>query len=400
MKLLIIDVTWKVGSTGKIVNSLARYFLRQGDDVVVCYGRGAGTTDIGVYKFGYDIETWIHALLTRLTGFTGCFSFFSTRKLIRIIRKYQPDVISIHELHAYFVNFKQLIRFIKKENIPTVLTLHCEFDYTGKCGYAANCNLWKTECHNCPNLHSYPKSWIFDHTRFMFRRKKELFSHFPRLRIVSPSLWLAERAQQSFLSAYPISVINNGIDVSIYKRAAALSELRKKHSIMPHEKVVLAVAPDLMSERKGGDYVLRLAKMCQEDIKFILIGVDGCDCNEVGNVILLGQIKDKAKLVDYYSLADAFVICSKNENFPTTCLESQCCGTPVFGFATGGTAETGLLGKDYFCEFGDLEALYSIMLKTLSLNETIRKKLMETAHQEFSEDKMSASYYELIHNQG
>ena len=104
MRILLIDVNYKGSSTGNLVYELKKFIEKSGHEVLVCYGRGKRVQERGVYKFAYDMETYTHALLTRLTGYTGCFSFFSTTRLIEQIKRYKPDVIHIHELHAYFVN--------------------------------------------------------------------------------------------------------------------------------------------------------------------------------------------------------------------------------------------------------------------------------------------------------
>lgn len=75
------------------------------------------------------------------------------------------------------------------------------------------------------------------------------------------------------------------------------------------------------------------------------------------NILAKEKISDQKLLAQYYSMADVFVICSKRENFPTTCVEAQCCGTAVAGFDTGGTKETAIHGTDFFVEYGDVEML-------------------------------------------
>ena len=104
MKILLIDVNCKNSSTGKILYDLYTGVNESGNEAAVCYGRGKKIKEHNIFKFGLDVETYIHALLTRITGFTGCFSPFSTIRLIRFIKKFKPDVVHIHELHAYFVN--------------------------------------------------------------------------------------------------------------------------------------------------------------------------------------------------------------------------------------------------------------------------------------------------------
>lgn len=134
MKVLYIDVNCKQSSTGQIVYSLFSNCKKHNIETAICYGRGPKIKEQNIFKFGLDWETRLHALLTRLTGYMGKYSYFSTRRLISFIKKFKPDIVHIHELHSYFVNIKHLIYFLKKSKIKTIITNHCEFLYTGKCG--------------------------------------------------------------------------------------------------------------------------------------------------------------------------------------------------------------------------------------------------------------------------
>lgn len=271
-RVLLIDINCKNSSTGKIVYDLYQSIRADGRQAAVCYGRGPCVEGENIYKFGLDIETKVHAGLARITGYNGCFSPLSTQRLIDYIDEYNPDIIHIHELHAYFVNIKPLISHIKKKGIPVIWTFHCEYMYTGKCGYAYECMNFQKECGNCPAVREYPKSLFFDKTKQMLRMKKELLSEW-NFTIVTPSQWLADRVKSSFLKEKRIRVIHNGIDTDVFKPMDT-SGLREKLGIAKDSKVVLAVAPDIMSERKGGKWVIELATLMEkEKIQFILIGV-------------------------------------------------------------------------------------------------------------------------------
>lgn len=270
-RVLLIDVNCKHSSTGKIVYEIFRLLKEKGVEAAVCYGRGEVIKEEGIYKFGLDMETNIHAGLARITGYNGCFSPFSTKRLIDYIERFEPHVIHIHELHAYFVNIRTLLQHIKKRKIKLVWTFHCEYMYTGKCGYAYECQKWKTECNHCPVAGEYPKSLFFDRTKEMFRWKKELLSDLD-MTIAVPSQWLADRVRLSFLQDKPLKVIHNGIDTNIFHPVNA-SDLKRELKIPSDCKVILSAAPNLMSERKGGEWVLKLAaEMKGEPVKFILLG--------------------------------------------------------------------------------------------------------------------------------
>ena len=393
MKVLLIDVNCKSSSTGQIVYNLYSYLNGCGHDAAVCYGRGELIKEKNIYKFGLDWETYLHALLTRITGYTGCFSFFSTRRLIRFIEQYNPDIVHIHELHAYFVNIKPLLSYLANRNIRVVHTLHCEFSYTGKCGHSVECEKWKTECGKCPHLKDYPATICFDHTKRMHQIKKHAFQSLKIATYVAPSQWLFNRMKDSFLCHCDIRLIHNSIDTNVFfPRTNA--QFRKKNNIDDDTKVVLAVAPGLLSdENKGGKFVLELADR-MNDYLFILIGADEAPY-EKGNVRSLGKIYDKEILADYYTTADVFLICSRNENFPTTCIEAVCCGTPVVGFDVGGAKEvaTGDLGT--FVRYGDLNLLEDAVKSVIENGCDRLNDQFCMSQKHFSVDRMCNDYMSL-----
>lgn len=356
MRILYIDVNCRSGSTGKIVYDLYSQARADGHTVAICYGRGKLVDGENIFKFGLDWETRVHALLTRITGWTGCFSPLSTRRLLRFIDRFRPDVIHLHEPHAYFVNLKSLFTYIREKDIPLVYTFHCEFAYTGKCGHSYDCTRWQTGCGQCPHIKDYPKSLVFDHTADMWQEKKALLTPLKHCVVAAPSQWLADRAKQSFLSDKVICVVHNGIDTEGIFHPWDSGALRERHGLTAREKVVLAVAPDLMSAQKGGRWVVRLAE-AMPDVRFILIGVKDLSEAFPINAVPLGPVYDQKLLAQYYSLADCFVICSEKETFSLTCAESLCCGTPVVGFCAGAPETIFPSPMAEFVPHGDFTAL-------------------------------------------
>lgn len=362
MKVLLIDVNCKHSSTGKIVYDLYTELNKSGHEAAICYGRGPLITERNIYKFGIDLETYFHAGMTRLTGLTGFFSFFSTIRLINFINEFKPDVVHIHELHAYFVNIGRLMDYLKNNNIKTVWTFHCEFMYTGKCGHAHECEKFMKVCNNCPQLKEYPKSMFFDFTRFMFLRKKNYFEGFNNLTIVTPSEWLANRVRSSFLKKYDIRVVYNGIDIEKVFYPRDTSQLKKDLKITD-QFVVLSIASNLMTNDKGGELILKIAKHLEnENFMFIMIGVDRPDQINLTNIKAFETIKDQDKLAEFYSLADITLQLSKKETFSLISAESIACGTPVLGFESGATKEV-IKQNGLLVEYGNIDEIEKILLE-------------------------------------
>jgi len=391
LKILYINVLFNSGSTGKIVYELYSHARAEGHEAAVCYGRGRKRNEENVFKFGLDWETKLHALLTRLTGLTGCFSPFSTARLIAFMDTFKPDIIHLHEPHAYFVNLRPLFDYISSHNIPLVYTMHCEFAFTGKCGHPLRCENWRTGCGNCPCLSDYPKTFFFDFTAKMLSDKLGLLKK-QNMLIVSPSVWLASRIKQSLIENKDIRVIPNGIDTKSIFYPRAYEHLKIKHGI-ENKKIVLAVAPGIMSSHKGGAELLRLAKALEnENIKFIFIGMSSAEARGSfpENIIPLAHTEDQQQLAEYYSMADCFVICSDMENLPTTCLEAVCCGTPVAGYDTGGTKETVPAPLGRFAPYGDTEALAESVM--LQLKTSFEPSDYESLRNAYSSKSMYKAY--------
>lgn len=396
MRILYLDINCKENSTGKIVYDLFSECKSHNIEASVCYGRGPKIKENGIYKFGLDFETFIHALLTRLTGYTGCFSYFSTRRLIKYIKKFNPDIVHIHELHAYFVNVKQLLMFLKRQNYKVVFTNHCEFLYTGKCGYSRGCTRYSNHCGSCPLKKEYPKSLFFDHTKKMLEIKKSIFKSWDNnIYFVSPSQWLDNQMDISFLKEFKRTVIHNGVDTSgfIYNPGDIKNEL----NIPADCRVVLTVAPNLFSDLKGGYRFLSIARKMAYENKIVFIGVgetDKCLTSKPNNVIVLPLIKDREKLVNLYSACDVFLILSNRENFPTTSLEAQCCGSKIIGYNVGGVSETILDGNGIVVDYDNEDAIIDA-IKEVLLEKYNHQDISERSKSVFSKETMFKNYLEI-----
>lgn len=360
-KILQIDVNYKYSSTGKLVELLHKNINNFNYETFVLYGRGKYIKERNVLKFSFDIETIFHALLTRFIGLTGFFSFFSTYRLLNKIRKIKPDLVHIHELHGYFVNYGPLIKFLIKKKIPTIWTFHCEFMYTGKCGHSHECNKWKTECNKCPLLHDYPKSYFLDFTTLMFRHKKSLFSNFKNLTIVTPSKWLESRVKQSFLSNINTRVIHNSLYLDNYPHFQKDKYFyRSKFGFNEKHKIILTIGNDILSDLKGGKILEGISNVIK-DPTFIFIFVGTFENKTIGNNYYFKKTNDMEFISTIYSIADLVFIGSKRENFPTTALEALLHDKPIFGFKTGGTPETAPLPFGTFFNYLDTKSIISFI---------------------------------------
>ena len=162
MKILQVNCVFRTGSTGKIMDDIHKSLKNKGIESIFCYGRGVKIVEHDIYKTSSEIEAKLNNFRSRLGGLQYGGSFIATRRLIKIIKSEKPDVVHLHCINGFFVNIYRLLNFLKKNDIPTVLTLHAEFMYTGNCGHAYECDKWKSGCGKCPSLRKSTYSYTFD----------------------------------------------------------------------------------------------------------------------------------------------------------------------------------------------------------------------------------------------
>lgn len=341
MKILLqINSVVNKGSTGRIAEGIGKVALENGWESHIAYGRDAGKSESEIYKIGNQYDIYKHVAITRLFDRHGFSGRNATKKLVTHINQIQPDVIHLHNIHGYYLHIEEFFTFLAKLGRPVVWTLHDSWSYTGHCAYymAANCEKWKTQCHHCPISNSYPESLFIDQSSRNFSDKKKLFGALQNLTIVTPSQWLANEVQQSFLNKHDVKVINNGININEFKKIDA-AEARKKYGI-DKEQVILGVASE-WSERKGMQEFLKLSERLDENSQIVLVGVEQDKIESLPqNVLGIPRTESIIELAQLYSLANVFANPTKEDNFPTTNLEALACGTPIVTYKTGGSTES------------------------------------------------------------
>lgn len=361
MKVLQVNCVYKKGSTGKITYDLHKALTEKGVESVVCYGRGERMNEPNVYKTCGEFYSKINQALSRITGllYGGC--FFSTNKLIALIKKEKPDIVHLQCINGYFVNIYRLVEWLKRHNVKTVLTLHAEFMYTANCGHSYDCEKWKTGCGKCSVFRSETKSLFFDRTAKSYKKMKKAFDGFgENLIVTSVSPWLMDRAKQSpILKDKNHTVVMNGLNTGVF-HIYDTESLKEKYNLTD-EKIIFHATPYFTDDPnyiKGGNYIIALAeRLKNENVKIFVAGEYKPGLNIPENIVLLGKITDQHEIAEFYSMADVTVITSKRETFSMVCAESLCCGTPVVGFKSGGPEQIALSEYSAFCEYGDIDTL-------------------------------------------
>lgn len=359
MKIVEINGT-NYSSTGNIALNIAKKAREEGFEVYTCCKNSLKSS-----QFRYDnqivigsrYERLISEQLAQLSGLSGSFNWIGTKEFIKKLKEIRPDLVHLHIMHDSYVNLKMLFSYLSVNKIPVVWTFHDCWAFTGKCPYFEmdRCDKWKSGCYNCPQIRKYPESYFMDMTKYLWNKKNRMFNSIDNLTIVTPSKWLSNYARESFLNGHDIRVINNGINLDVFKPVK--SDFRKKYGI--EDKYLLLGVGYNWSPRKGLDSFIELSKRLDDRFRIVLVGTnDKIDEILPDNIISIHRTYNQAELVEIYSSCDLFVNPTMEENFPTVNIESIACGLPVITYNTGGSPEI----IDETCgrvvEKGNIDKLY------------------------------------------
>lgn len=322
-----INTIGNSGSTGRIAEGICKLAMEKGMSCHTAYGRWTNPSVTQLHKIGNKFSIYWHVAMTRFFDRHGLASKKATRALIDNIREIKPDLIHLHNIHGYYLNYPLLFHFLAQLDIPIVWTLHDCWTYTGHCVHytAVKCNKWKNECYQCPNLKDYPQSWFIDHSTTNFQTKKDAFTKLKNLTIVTVSQWLGNEVKQSFLNKYPIIRIYNGIDTNKF-----LPQTVNAADYGWENKFIILGVATVWNERKGLDDFIRLSKLLDENELIVLVGLSNQQIKHLPpNIIGLKKTENIDELIRLYSVADVYINFSPEETFGLTTIESMACGTPV-----------------------------------------------------------------------
>ena len=347
MKILLINSVCGTGSTGRICTDLAQQFEKEGHTVKIAYGRHGYVPDKFqkyAVRIGTDLDVKLHALQTRLFDGHGFGSKNATKKFLEWADQYNPDLVWLHNIHGYYINVEMLFAWLKtRPNMQVKWTLHDCWAFTGHCAHftVVNCNKWKTHCEKCPQCYRYPASFR-DNSRDNFDRKKSAFTGVQNMTLITPSKWLADLVKQSFLKEYPVEVVYNTIDKTIFKPTP--SDFRQKHGL-ENKKIILGVA-STWDERKGLKDFMKLSHMLDDKYAIVLVGLTDKQMKSLPkNCLGIKRTNSPQELAEIYTAADVFFNPSLEETFGLTTVEALSCGTAAFVYK--GTA-----CEEISCEYG------------------------------------------------
>lgn len=334
MKIVQLNVTCGSGSTGKICLAVSELLWQRGVENYILYSEGQSDYKYGI-KYTDEMHIKLEALKSRVLGNYGFNSKAVTKKLIARLDEIGPDIVHLHNLHGHGCNLEMLFTYFKKKNIRLYWTFHDCWAFTGYCPHfdMAGCEKWQQECHSCSQKGAY--SFFFDKSDKLHKKKKELFTGLD-MTIITPSQWLAGLVKKSFLGGYEVRVINNGIDLDVFK--VRQSTFREKNGL--NDKFLILGVAFNWDERKGIDVFNELSRTLPKDCRIVLVGTSRAVKSSLpSDILAIDRTENQQELSEIYSAADVFVNATREDTFPTVNIEALACGTPVVTFDTGGSGE-------------------------------------------------------------
>lgn len=367
------------GSTGAIMRGLHSQLSSRGVDSYCFWGRRHESIDDHMQCCASKPEVCLHGAMTRLHDRMGFYSKRDTAKLLKRLNEIDPDVIHLHNIHGYWVNIEMLFGWLATHRCQVRWTLHDCWAFTGHCAYFsyAKCTQWKTRCarsKSCPQLDTYPKTISKASCARNFEDKKRIFTSVPpaRMTLITPSQWLSNLVEESFLKDYPVEVRHNTIDRAVFRPTP--NDFRERYGIGDRFMILGVASP--WTERKGlGDFIQLADELDSKKYAIVLVGLSEKQIKRLPNSIIgLTRTNSPQELAGIYSTADVFFNPTVEDNFPTVNLEAEACGTPVVTYDTGGCKETLQLKKSLCCTDYNTSLIFIMSLVRKSKDCVVNKR--------------------------
>lgn len=398
MKLLQINITANWGSHGKIAEGIGNVVRRHGGESYLAYGRWMNESSSSLYRIGSMADEYFHGLVSRVFDCQGLMSQGATKRLISYIKQIQPDIIHLHNIHGYYLNYPLLFRFLAKFQVPIVWTLHDCWPFTGHCAHYmfVGCDKWKSHCLKCPQKGAYPKSLLLDRAFHNFDLKRQMF-HLPQdMTLIPVSKWLEKEVKKSFLKDICIQQIYNGIDVNLFSPKYC-SSIRAKYSIPRNAKIILGVASNWY--HKGFEDFIQLQTILNDDYRIVLVGLNSQEMKRLlPGMTGITRTQDIEELKALYTEASVFFNPTWEDNFPTTNLEALACDTPVVTYDTGGSPEAIDAATGFVIQKGDIWSAWKAIQHICSSQSAYSSKCRNRVVELFDKEKQFEEYYNLYIN--
>jgi glycosyltransferase involved in cell wall biosynthesis len=407
MKILFINTFDTRGGAAMVVHNLKEYIkVHYKLDVITIVGEKTQNDPnvlVSRNRVQRFIEKFINKVLNAL-GFQYQYFPFTSAFVLKQIRIFQPDVISLHNTHGgYFAT--PLIKKVAKY-AHVVWTLHDMWSFTGNSAHTFGDEGWRV-MKNPKSLTKVEPRIGLNNGGFLLKQKRKIYSE-SDLTIVAPSRWLYDLAITSPVFANKeLYHILNGIDLCVFEKKNKM-QVRAFLGI-PATANVLMFSADVLKNNpwKGGDELLNALRIInsesKQQIHLIISGsgeILGLDALTGFVVHRTGFITNREKMAEFLSASDLLLYPTKADNLPTVLIEAIACGLPCIASNVGGCSEIVVDGfNGILIEPNDYKEMASATLNLLEDKDRIRFFSVNArlhAERFFSIEKMAREYHGLF----
>lgn len=337
MKVVQLNAIYGRGSTGIIVKDIQSACKDAGIECIVASPKSFGSV-IDHYHIGNAVGYKLHALLSRISGKQGYFSWLSTWKFLRYLDSFKPDILHLHNLHGCYINLPMLLKYAANKGIAIVVSLHDCWFYTGGCSHytRVGCDKWLMNCGSCPRRFEEFPALLYDGSSKQLRDRKKLFGAIKNLTAVGVSQWIVDEAQKTVFKNARCLAIHNGIDIDFFHPTE--SDFRKKYGL--EGKFIILAPANKWFMPVNKSTLEYFAGHLSDDMAMVFIGTGVPSTALPNNMINIGFVSSREEIRDIYSAADVMVNCTREESLSLLNVEVQACGTPVVTYSNTGVKET------------------------------------------------------------
>ena len=351
MRILYLNTTYAGGGAEKVVRQIYQGMQQRGHEVyeIVCYNRRGNIDDPHVHVlYPNNLMKVFMRVQTYNRGNHNKTIPYAISYIRKFVKEHQIELIHLHNPHDNFLGIHDIAALTQL--CPVVWTLHDLWALTGHCAFPYGCiEGWGRECTGCQHLELYPRLRK-DRSKELWKEKKAAFTgkdfHF-----TVPSQWMKAQVEHSYLKGEFCQVIDNSIDVSLWKPLEK-AEVRKKYDLDLAKYVLAFVAADLQVPQKGMKILVETLQKLEHKEKYVLLvagkGSEKAEELFVGFAVKsFGYISDQRQMNEFLSMADLMVNPSVYETFGLVNIEAMASGTPVLAFDIGVMSE--VVGEHGWC---------------------------------------------------
>jgi len=386
MKILQVNVRLSEGGAARIAQTLERELELLGHESFFLYGYGhAGKkseahVNTKHYKYTSKFSAILNLISYRLLGHEFLlFSKFGEIKLRRIISK--VDVVHLHAVHSYFLDYSILLKVLTKAEVPIVWTMHDQWVMTGRCAQPGTCRSWVDGCLKCPDLNAYPPAYLDKAARnFLTKRKSiRLLQMNSNLAIVSCAKWLEQELKQAGFTN--ITTITNSVDPQFHEALSSQSAEFAGDNLF--------VCRDLRDQNKV-DWGLLEEISRIDNQKLTVIGDH--PLKFIPGVNFIPSSNSRDSMVSLYKSHQRLVFSSRVDYYPLTVIEALACGLEVYAIDSFAAQEFAWHPKMFI--FDSAKEMLND-LKTLHKSQSSKNSLAARVDSDFSPRRMAIQYEQI-----